>query len=396
MSSLKHPAPQRSDWSVVDELSDGSDASAEEERESGELSEEEQSEPSFKGYRPEYEWPGPSDDLPVAGPSNPPSIHKPAERSPLAAADLRLVVLSTSGHSFLKSKTVAVIHYADGCSIGRDSAPGPRLRLREMPVSKFHANLFWDAGLGWAVVDMGSVHGTFVQPAVSDAPVRLSPPRVASQPRTLKHFDVVGIGSTAFQIHIHPDGLSCDHCFLTDENEISLWQQKSKPKSTSSSNAYGQTLTVQEKKVAHKHGMSSLKNALLSSLPAPSTSTSQAAYIDRSAKRRRLHPEPRPSSGTSSPSAFPPTPPEITSAPSQPLASSNIGHAMLQKQGWAPGMTLGTTGSNALSEPIAANGRSGRAGLGLKRRQEEESVQEGADWRKEGKHRRFRLFHQEE
>ncbi|KZT51995.1 hypothetical protein CALCODRAFT_502855 [Calocera cornea HHB12733] len=397
MSSLKLPtprgtsnAPDSADWSAEDELSAGSAASAEEERESGELSEEEQSEQSFKGYKPEYEWPGLSDDL-AAG-SNPPPL-VPFDRFTLPAPDLRLVVLSTSGHSFLKGKTIALIHAADGCSIGRDWAPGPRLRLREMPVSKFHANLFWDPGLvAWAVVDMGSMHGTFVLPAGAEEPVRLSPPRTASQPRALRHLDTLSIGSTTFQVHVHRDDLPCEECLVTEEHDIPLYDHKKAKPGTSSTPAYTQLLSTGEKRTAHKHGMSSLRSALLSTLPAPTASTSKPAYVDRSAKRRRLHPEPRPSSGTSSPSAFPPTPPEPTSAPSKPLAKSNIGHAMLQKQGWAPGMTLGTVGSNALSEPIVAVGTSGRAGLGVKRRQEE-SMQEPTDWRDEARQRRFRTLY---
>lgn len=399
MSSLVLPAPGRggssqedADWSAADDSpSAGSAASAEDDRESGEISEDEASQQSFKGYKPEYEWPGVSDDLAAAGPSNTAPI--PNDRWSLTVPDLRLVVLSTSGHSFLKGRTLAVLHAAEGCSIGRDSAPGPRLRLREMPVSKFHANLFWDTGLAsWAVVDLGSVHGTSVQPAGSDELVRLSAPRTASQPKALKHLDSLIIGSTTFQVHVHQDGLPCEDCILTDANEIPLSEQKKKPKSGTS--GYEQTMSGIQKRVVHKQNMSSLKNALLSSLPGPSSSSSKVAYVDRSAKRRRLHPEPRRSSGTSSRSAFPPTPPEPITAASQPLQSSNIGHAMLQKQGWTPGMTLGTVGSNALSEPIVAVGTSGRAGLGVKRRQEGAGVQEAPDWRDEGRQRRFRTFHE--
>ncbi|EJU04997.1 hypothetical protein DACRYDRAFT_20560, partial [Dacryopinax primogenitus] len=283
MSLLKLPTPRRlhnphdSPALSEDELSASASASADEDRESGEISEPEHDQPSFKGYKPEYEWPGTEADFPPSGPSDP--LPTPVFDRPLATTDLRLVVLSTSGYSFLRGKTVAVINTSEGCSIGRDSAPGPRLRLREMPVSKFHASIFWDSGLAsWAVVDMGSMHGTFVHTTGSE-PVRLSPPRVASQPRALKHLDNLIIGSTTFLVHAHKDGLPCEVCFAPQEKEIPLYEENKNGKSESSSTtAYGPTLSSTQKRVKHKHDMSSLKSSLLSTLPTPAT-TPGSGYI---------------------------------------------------------------------------------------------------------------------
>ncbi|KIL54363.1 hypothetical protein M378DRAFT_814928 [Amanita muscaria Koide BX008] len=40
----------------------------------------------------------------------------------------------------------------------------PKVRLKEMKVSKLHATVFWDAQrLEWSFVDMGSTHGTFLK-----------------------------------------------------------------------------------------------------------------------------------------------------------------------------------------------------------------------------------------
>lgn len=73
-------------------------------------------------------------------------------------------------------------------NIGRDRAYGPLLRLRDMQVSKMHANVYLDSQLGmYCVVDLGSTHGTFVQ---GD---RLSAPKKPSQPRALEHMKLFSL-----------------------------------------------------------------------------------------------------------------------------------------------------------------------------------------------------------
>lgn len=116
-----------------------------------------------------------------------------------------------------KTCRLAVIDGYSEVQFGRDpSPPGvstPRIRLKDMEVSKLHATLFWDAErCEWAVVDMGSKHGTFVGSGEDTNRVRLSASRVASMPKRLKHLDRLCLGGTTFVVHIHANRLPCSEC----------------------------------------------------------------------------------------------------------------------------------------------------------------------------------------
>ncbi|KAE8226490.1 hypothetical protein CF326_g7694 [Tilletia indica] len=128
----------------------------------------------------------------------------------------------------------------DGVSVGRDRVFTRRIRLTSMDVSKHHATIFRTAGLptsvggdgGWWIVDNGSAHGTFVlqlekrvkngdagsgaggqqqlplaQATASDPPLsayhRLSEAKVASRPSEVRHGDLIRIGKTILEVHLH-------------------------------------------------------------------------------------------------------------------------------------------------------------------------------------------------
>nr|GAT60827.1 predicted protein [Mycena chlorophos] len=291
-------------------------------------------------YDPSFEWPGPEEE-PVGSP-------------PLL---LRLLALRTS--VLLPNQTLVVAEHHTELQFGRDAPPSneiARVRLKEMEVSKLHATVYWDSDdQRWAIVDMGSVHGTFHQSQSSNA-TRLSPARVASAPRQLEHFDAFAIGSTTFLVHIH-QAEPCDECIAND-NAIPLLHTPRRP----ASNGY---LPSRDSKTA----LATLKQQLLAG---PGPIRTHSDYVDRSARRRALQTTSRyDAPGTEAPPLREQPPMESWEPPpvvrSQPLAASNIGHKLLVAQGWTPGAALGIEeedGRVRLRTPLEVESTSNRAGLG--------------------------------
>ena len=350
-----------------------------------------------EAYDPAYEWPGESSsssDLLVS--------HLSTRKLRPNQPSFRLIVLHTS---ILPSKhRLAVIDGYSELQFGRDipsaGSTTPKLRLKEMEVSKLHTTVYWDASrVEWNVVDMGSMHGTFLQPASSstgvgdDPGVRLSPPRTASVPRKLHHMDRLTIGGTTFLVHMHEDRLPCQDCSPSGGDEIPLFPVKKGALAkcsaglgidSSSSSCY----SPQPQKDPRK-ALSMLKQSLLirhetrsPSCRPHSPGNASTPYVDRSARRRALHPSslpdtpgvPVPSVRTNlnSPTPRPNSPDTVTSQPPAPLPTSNIGHRLLMKQGWEPGTALGilpdsNEGRMGLVEPLDVTASLHRVGLGIKR-----------------------------
>lgn len=304
---------------------------------------------------------------------------------------LRLKVLQTS--ILHRNLRLAVLDAYAETQFGRDVAPPgsdtPKIRLKEMPVSKLHATVFWDkARREWAVVDMGSKHGTFIQSAQhTDAePVRLSPPRMASTPRPLRHLDRLIVGSTTFLCHIHEDRTPCADCTSTDQDVIPLFAVPKEGDRTAEkrpSDVAG-IAPVQEARDAKK-ALTSLRRTLLSRLDPhdehPTPTQPPASYVDRSARRRAMYPTSQfDSPGVQSSRSSSPGPVwssrELSRTPSvsavegerpPPIAEHNVGWQLLMKQGWQPGTMLGSGDDegSGLVEPIEVQATAHRAGIGM-------------------------------
>lgn len=324
-----------------------------------------------------------------------------------------------------RSHQLAITDGYTQIQFGRDVAPPgtdvPRIRLKEMEVSKLHATVYWDEDRKlWAIVDMGSKHGTFIRsgqplPTPSDLVHgpgastsadsrghRLSSTRMSSMPRALRHFDELSLGSTTFIVHLHEDQLPCEACSSKGGDEIPLFYVSKAMREREA--------TGKRKRDANeppppsqgdaKKSLTMLKRSMLSrhSAPVQGYPDGPRPYLDRSARRRALHPStPDASVGASisTPPSRPITPPalEPVSAPPTPLSSSNIGHRLLMKQGWTPGTTLGPEssqsngGSTALAEPIQVSVRTARVGLGVA--EQPSAAQSDRSWKEEGKRRRW-------
>ncbi|KAI0767936.1 hypothetical protein BC629DRAFT_878664 [Irpex lacteus] len=354
--------------------------------------------------------------------------------SSLAIPSLRLLRLPEHGTKPIlpRSQRLAIIDGYTEIELGRDLPPSgsdkPRIRLKDMEVSKLHATIYWDIGRReWAIVDMGSKHGTFVRShaasEVASASTaaedprgqRLSLPRASSIPRRLQHLDRISVGSTSFLVHIHEYRLPCKDCTSSGGDEIPLSNASrstanatiSSKRKRDDSSDYSASTTGDAKK-----SLSMLKRTLLSRHDGPYNTSSKGPYVDRSARRRALHPDAPgapadPSISRTNSVPIPPRPP-ISSLPSPPrppsppapLTSSNIGHRLLMKQGWAPGTALRSTSESAdgdtatssmdLVVPLEPKARMSRAGLGISDpAPSPSSFPQNGSWRDEGKYRRW-------
>lgn len=344
-------------------------------------------------YNPSFEFPGVDEEGEI--PDLPPTEPSPAVTS---TSFLRLVVVNSA---VMPSKhRLAILTGYPEVQFGRDKPLAdtvvPRIRSREMEVSKFHATAYWDgAKREWGLVDMGSVHGTFREPVeASSSKIRLSAPRVASLPQPLHHLDRITIGSTTFEVHIHQDDLPCDVCASTG-HDIPLFHDSVKAKQT----GHVGKMEALQPKMDPKKSLAKLKSSLLQQHPRPYPSTSQ--YTDRADRRRQLFgshlpvPLPMPKQGYHQPLDPPPPPRPVISDPPQPVSSNNVGHGLLTKMGWEPGTTLGLPASGAdgnhLLEPIQVKHTTNRAGLGVASSTPMPSADAvgGLGWREVERRRRF-------
>jgi hypothetical protein len=324
------------------------------------------------GYDPSLEFPGVGSEQDVTDETG---VSMTIERSPFLLVVIRSPVIPPR-------RNVAEVSAHNEVSIGRDipSEPGAaRLRLKEMAVSKYHAIIYWDLeSEAWGLVDVGSVHGTFVKSYGNSTSIRLSSAKVASHPRYLRHLDTIQIGGTTMVCHLHNmNEASCEECDPSTGNELSLIHapKVSKLASPSASDTNGAPQDG-------KQSLAKLKKQLLRHdyKRDKTLDVSPNTYVDRAAFRR-MH------LGISAPSVAIPIPEssvprhsqartyarasqialDPTEGPSEieadPLPTSNVGHRLLSMQGWKPGMGLGLDMAGT-AEPLIIKPMAKRAGIG--------------------------------
>ncbi|KAF8602871.1 hypothetical protein BDV93DRAFT_523720, partial [Ceratobasidium sp. AG-I] len=369
--------------------------------------------PSSLDHLVEFEWPGNNGSLPSeTHPSHYPDSQAQANsylwpektRAARNSGFLRLTVLSSS---VLSRRGVALVDSYDEVSIGRDRCTAPRLRLKELAVSKYHANIYWDSHTKlWYIVDMGSTHGTnLVSPETPSAQAsgsvssegytlskntRLSSPKMASLPRALLHLQHIIIGGTTLVVHMHSDQLPCDACALSDNNSINLETAAAK------SEVIASNALSRRPEPATPKSLQALKRNLLSrpSYAAPTDNRSRSVrgselYVDRAELRRQRFPgwrDPEPRADPTPSQEIPNRQyrPQVQDDPRlmhatqpsdhlntpPPISMTNVGHQLLIKKGWTPGSALGPASQsqvapNARVEPVVPQGTTNRRGLGM-------------------------------
>ncbi|KAJ3856099.1 hypothetical protein EV368DRAFT_33167 [Lentinula lateritia] len=309
-------------------------------------------------------------------------------------AGLRLVVFNSRT---LPKFNVAIIDGYPEVQLGRDNPISdhiPRIRLKEMEVSKLHASIYWDQFWdGWGVVDMGSKHGTYLHSGALtignsqavERKVRLSISKTASTPKRLHHLDHLTLGTTVFIVHIHENQLPCEECSPGLGGEISLFATSSGPKPSSHMNVERSSGHDATRPLIRdsRQALSQLKRDLMSKPRHVDTryssnmagSVAVSRYVDRSARRRAMYRASSsdapgiPTSSQSLPQDFPKLTlqykPEPISKPAVPIPASSIGYRLLIQQGWHPGTVLGST-ERGLIEPLDIQFPCGRSGLGMR------------------------------
>ncbi|CAO3629004.1 unnamed protein product [Mucor hiemalis] len=257
---------------------------------------------------------------------------------PQGTRSIRFVIQSSPHYN--SGKVVLVDE--NGMTIGRDRSWDCRLRLAEMIVSKYHAMVFLDkSDKLFYMIDNGSQHGTFVNNK------RLSEPKQASLPYELRHLDILRIGSTSMEVHLHSMGWPCQTCLASEFIETTHHKKdKTLPEKK-------QTVDLEE---SRREWIKNAKKMYTDE------NDDKKSYVDRAKIRRK----------NTKPEKFIKAEPEYTpqqqhyvpEVVSYQTPVSGIGNKMLQKLGWQEGQGLGKHGEG-IREPVRPSTQSDRTGLGI-------------------------------
>lgn len=301
-----------------------------------------------------------------------------ATNEPSSDEALRLVVIESQ---LLPVNNIILVD-ANGITMGRDRSWDRRLRLPEMAVSKYHchifsntADIFQDTDIdeaadqelasNFSIIDVGSQNGTFVNGE------RLSLTRSASPPYPLRHLDVISVGTTKFQVHEHTGSWPCEQCKSHNGNVIDI-NTTTQPKQLIEDTDTNKHLTKNERELARREELKRMKQKYTDSKP----NTKPNNYVDRAEARRKQQVDNTPVNRSNDMEAGSYTPPH-SSRTNERIGEENIGNRLLQKMGWKEGQGLGSSGSGII-DPIQAQFREGRAGLGSVQVEDPYSGKKGA------------------
>lgn len=316
---------------------------------------------------------------------------------PDSSATLRLVV---QGSKLLPAGHIVLVD-ASGLTVGRDKSWDKRLRLAEMAVSKFHCQIYYDPGNvgvgdsdnsndkeGFRIVDVGSTNGTYLNGE------RLSESKKSSVPRHLSHLDLVQIGSTILQVHLHRNEWPCKQCQTTNDNVIDVAKMNA-PKEKQQQQQQQTTTTIKDlfrpTILDHKRELALLKKKYA----APMSPAMRPKFIDRRRwkndgggsivddhERDARYHDQKYKSFSSRLDSLQHSPQPLDAIKTTATPVGGIGDKLLRKMGWKEGQSLGRTGTDGILEPISPTQRGDRRGLG---------GEAGASWKKESPYQRINI-----
>ncbi|KAM5329561.1 angiogenic factor with G patch and FHA domains 1 [Glossophaga mutica] len=252
---------------------------------------------------------------------------------------IRVIVIRSP---VLQTGSLFIITAVNPATIGREKDMEHTLRIPEVGVSKFHAEIYFDHDLqSYVLVDQGSQNGTVVNGK------QILQPKTKCDPYVLEHGDEVKIGETVLSFHIHPGSDTCDGCEPGQVRAHLRLDKKDEP-------FVGPTLSKEEKELERRKELKKIrvKYGLRNTDYEDEKALKNPKYKDRAGKRRKQIG----SEGTFQRDDAP------ASVHSE-ITDSNKGRKMLEKMGWKKGEGLGKDGGG-MKTPIQLQLRRTHAGLG--------------------------------
>lgn len=252
---------------------------------------------------------------------------------------IRVIVIRSP---VLQMGSLFIITAVNPATIGREKDMEHTVRIPEVGVSKFHAEIYFDHDLqSYVLVDQGSQNGTIVNGK------QILQPKTKCDPYILEHGDEVKIGETVLSFHIHPGSETCDGCEPGQVRAHLRLDKKDEP-------SVGPALSKEEKELERRKALKKIrvKYGLQNTDYEDEKALKNPKYKDRAGKRR----EQIGSEGTFQRDD---TPASVHSE----ITDSNKGRKMLEKMGWRKGEGLGKDGGG-MKTPIQLHLRPTHAGLG--------------------------------
>ncbi|XP_076613141.1 angiogenic factor with G patch and FHA domains 1 isoform X2 [Chaetodon auriga] len=243
----------------------------------------------------------------------------------------------------LQVGTLFIITADSPATIGREKDMDHAIRIPEMGVSKFHAEVYFDQDQqSYVLVDQGSQNGTVINGN------RILQPKTKCEPHTLMHGDEVKMGETVLSFHIHSGTDTCDGC---EPGQVMAHLSKHRREETTGP---GPALTKEDKEAQRQKELKQMKAkyGLQSSEYEEAKALKNLKYKDRAESRRQT---------VGSEGVF-----QRDDAPAsvhQEISEVNKGRKMLEKMGWKKGDGLGKEGTG-MKAPIELKIRKSQVGLG--------------------------------
>ncbi|XP_018592135.1 angiogenic factor with G patch and FHA domains 1 isoform X2 [Scleropages formosus] len=242
----------------------------------------------------------------------------------------------------LQTGTLYIITADTPATIGREKDMDHTIRIPEMGVSKFHAEVRFDPDLQcYLLVDQGSQNGTVINGN------RILQPKTKCEPCVLAHGDEIKMGETVLSFHIHPGNETCDGC---EPGQVIAHLSRNRKDETS-----GAVLPKEDKEIQRLKELKQMKvkYGLTNSEYEGAKALKNSKYKDRAEERRQV---------VGSEGTF-----QRDDAPASvhvEIGDSNKGRKMLEKMGWKKGEGLGKDGAGR-KDPIKLQIRKSQAGLGV-------------------------------